>query len=70
MPSSRAAASEDGNILQSFVEKLHANWPIDRDYMVPPTRGNLAGSDPALLVTPPQGLEVGCVPIVTRQAAE
>ena len=23
--------------LQAFVEKLHAHWPIDRDYMAPPT---------------------------------
>jgi hypothetical protein len=55
--------------LQAFVEKLHASWPIDRDYMAPPTRGKLAAFDPALLVTPPRGLETGYVPIVTRQAA-
>ena len=53
--------------LQSFVEKIHANRPIDRDYMAPPSRGTLATLDPALLVTPPKGLEVGYVPIVTRQ---
>jgi hypothetical protein len=53
--------------LQSFVEKVHANWPIDRDYMAPPSRGTLATLDPALIVTPPKGLEVGYVPIVTRQ---
>ena len=56
--------------LQSFVEKLHANWPIDRDYMARPTRGKLVSLDPALLVTPPAGLEVGYVPIVTRQARQ
>ena len=55
--------------LQAFVEKLHANWPIDRDYMAPPTRGKLVSLDPALLVTPPKGLEVGYVPIVTKQSA-
>jgi len=55
--------------LQAFVERLHAAWPIDRDYMPPPTRGKLVALDPALLVTPPPGLEVGYVPIVTRQAA-
>jgi hypothetical protein len=53
--------------VQSFVEKIHANWPIDRDYMAPPTSGTLVTLDPALLVTPPKGLEVGYVPIVTRQ---
>ena len=54
--------------LQGLVEKFHANWPIDRDYMAPPTRGRLVSLDPALLVTPPLGLEVGYVPIVTHQA--
>jgi len=56
--------------LQSFVEKLHANWPIDRDYIAPPTQGKLVSLDPALLVTPPAGLEVGYVPVVTRQARQ
>ena len=56
--------------LQAFVEKFHAQWPIDRDYMAPPTRGSLVKLDPALLVTPPKGLEVGYVPIVTRQTAQ
>ncbi len=54
--------------LQVFVEKIHANWSIERDYMAPPTRGRLAALDPALLVTPPKGLAVGYVPIVTHQA--
>ncbi len=53
--------------LQAFVEKLHAQWTMDRDYMAPPTRGKLVALDPALLVTPPRGLEIGYVPIVTRQ---
>ena len=53
--------------LQALVEKLHANWPTDRDYMAPPTRGKLVSLDPALLVTPPTGMEVGYVPIVTGQ---
>jgi len=55
--------------LQRFIEKIHAAWPIDRDYMPRPSRGELATLDPELLVTPPAGLEVGYVPIVTRQAA-
>ncbi|MGA2864215.1 MAG: hypothetical protein ABSF95_06970 [Verrucomicrobiota bacterium] len=54
--------------LQALVEKIHANWPIDRDYMAPLSRGALVTLDPALLVTPPKGLEMGCVPIVTRQS--
>jgi len=53
--------------LQSLVEKLHASWPVDRDFIAPPTRGKLVALDPALMVTPPPGLEVGYVPIVTRQ---
>jgi len=53
--------------LQSFVEKIHATWPIDRDYMAPLSSGTLAKLDPALLVTPPAGMEVGYVPVVTHQ---
>jgi len=60
-------SAEKKAALQAFVEKLHRAWPIDRDYMAPPTRGKLVKLDPALLVTPPKGLEVGYVPIVTRQ---
>jgi len=55
--------------LQAFVERLHAAWPIDRDYMAPLRFGELVTLDPALLVIPPKGLEVGYVPIVTRQEA-
>jgi len=55
--------------LQALVEKIHAQWPIDFDYMAPPTIGELVTLDPALLVTPPKGMEVGYVPIVTRQEA-
>ena len=55
--------------LQALIEKVHAQWPIDRNYMAPPTMGELVALDPALLVTPPKGMEVGYVPIVTRQEA-
>jgi hypothetical protein len=55
--------------LQALVEKIHATWPTDRDYMAPPSRGALVSLDPALLVTPPAGLEAGYVPIVTGQSA-
>jgi len=63
-------STEKKEKLQALVEKLHANWPVDRDYMAPPTRGKLVALDPALLVTPPAGLEVGYVPIVTHQARQ
>jgi hypothetical protein len=56
--------------LQRRVEKLHRNWKKDRDYLAPPAIGKLAEIEPALIVTPPPGLEVGYVPIATRQAAE
>jgi hypothetical protein len=55
--------------LQARVEKLHRNWTKDRDYLPSPTIGALADVDPALIVTPPPGLEAGYVPIATRQAA-
>jgi hypothetical protein len=56
--------------LQKRVEMLHKSWTKDREYLPPPTVGKLAALDPAVLVTPPKGLEVGYVPIVTRQAAK
>jgi hypothetical protein len=56
--------------MQAKIEKLHRAWKKDRDYLPPPTVGTLADLDPALIVIPPPGLEVGYVPIATRQAAE
>lgn len=56
--------------LQAFVEKIHATWLPDREYMAPPTTGQLVRLDPALIVTPPPGLELGYVPVVTRQVAQ
>jgi hypothetical protein len=60
---------EEREELQARVEKLHRTWTKDREYLPPPAFGKLAELDPAVLVTPPRGLEVGYVPIVTRQAA-
>ena len=62
-----AWSKEKKAALQAFVERVHGAWPIDRDYMAPPTTGELVALDPALLVMPPAGFEVGYVPIVTRQ---
>lgn len=53
--------------LQKRVELLHKNWTKDREYLPAPTVGALAHLDPAVLVTPPKGFEIGYVPIVTRQ---
>jgi hypothetical protein len=55
--------------LQQRVELLHRHWTKEREYLPPPTVGTLADLDPAVLVTPPRGMEIGYVPIVTRQAA-
>lgn len=56
--------------LQKRVELLHKHWTKDREYLPPPTVGKLADLDPAVIVTPPKGLEIGYVPIVTRQASQ
>ncbi|MFG0252223.1 MAG: hypothetical protein ACF8NJ_05040 [Phycisphaerales bacterium JB038] len=56
--------------LQALVEKIHAHWLIDGDYMPPPSQGELVALDPALLVTPPKGMELGYVPIVIGQRAK
>ncbi len=56
--------------LQKRVEMLHREWTRDREYLPAPAVGRLADLDPAVIVSPPKGLEVGYVPIVTRQAAQ
>jgi hypothetical protein len=61
---------EEREVVQERVEKLHRAWTKDREYLAPPTIGTLASLDPALLVTPPQGMEIGYVPIATWQEME
>ena len=56
--------------LQRIVEKIHSRWTMDREYMPPPRMGALATLDAALIVTPPKGLEMGYVPIVTQQSPQ
>jgi len=56
--------------MQRRVELLHRHWTRERVYLPPRTTGKPAALDPAVLVVPPPGLEVGHVPIVTRQAAK
>ena len=59
---------QEREAMQARAEKLHRTWKKARDYLAPPAFGKLAELDPALIVTPPPGLEAGYVPIVTRQA--
>ena len=61
-------SDQEREALQARVEKLHRNWKKDHEYLAPPKIGKLADIDPALIVSPPLGLEVGYVPIVTHQA--
>ena len=49
------------------AEILHRAWTKDRNYLAPPDVGTLASLDPALILTPPRGMEAGYVPIATRQ---
>lgn len=63
-------SADEREALQARVQLLHKNWTQDREYLPPPGIGKLAGLDPAVVVTPPKGLEIGYVPIVTRQAAK
>ncbi|HBE72199.1 MAG TPA: hypothetical protein DDW52_29035 [Planctomycetaceae bacterium] len=52
--------------LQRRAELIHRHWTPDREYL-PSAEGSYASLDPAVLVTPPPGLEIGYVPIVLRQ---
>ncbi len=54
-------------VVQKRVELLHRTWTKDRNYLAPPDAGTLAHLDPALILTPPRGMEAGYVPIATRQ---
>jgi hypothetical protein len=54
--------------LQGIAEKIHRQWTVDKEYMAPPTMGTMSTLDSALIVTPPRGLEIGYVPIVTNQS--
>ncbi len=54
--------------LQMVAEQIQRHWTMDKDYLPPPGIGTLATLDSSLIVTPPHGLEIGYVPIVTRQA--
>ena len=54
--------------LQALVDKLHTHWTSDRDYMGPAHAGETGcARSPLCSCNRPPGLEVGYVPIVTRQ---
>ena len=53
--------------LQNRAELIHSNWSHTDEYLAPPAVGEIATLDPAAIVQPPAGLEIGYVPIVTRQ---
>ena len=54
--------------LQKKIELIHKHWQPDQEYLPSPKGRQLAELDPALLVTPPAGMEFGFVPIATRQS--
>jgi hypothetical protein len=53
--------------LQHRVELIHSLWTQGHEYIPAPRFGKLAQLDRVLLVTPPAGLGIGYVPVVTRQ---
>ena len=56
------------NALQTRVELIHTYWNHSQNYIADPQVGDLATIDPKNIVQPPLGLEIGYVPIVTKQA--
>lgn len=53
--------------LQERIEKIHNHWHYTDKYFEDPNGGELVGLDEGLIVSPPEGMEKGYVPIVTRQ---
>ena len=53
--------------MQQRVELIHSNWSHTEEYIPSPAFGKLATIDPKTIVQPPVGLEIGYVPIVTKQ---
>ncbi|MEM9823677.1 MAG: T9SS type A sorting domain-containing protein [Bacteroidota bacterium] len=53
--------------MQDRIEKIHSHWQHTEEYLPAPTGGTLVSLDPGLIVNPPAGMEIGYVPIVTRQ---
>lgn len=53
--------------MQKRIELIHTHWLHTDEYTADPAIGDLATLDPAGIVQAPEGLEIGYVPIVTRQ---
>lgn len=56
--------------LQERVEQIHINWMYTDNYLPNLVSGTLVDLDPAQIVAPPAGMEIGYVPIVTRQESD
>ena len=55
--------------LQSVVEAIHAvKWGTSNPVLSPPTFGSLVEIADALIVPPPDGLDIGSVPVALRQS--
>jgi hypothetical protein len=70
-PSVRALgwSEEEQKAVQALVERLHVQWAAGSEYLPAPNRGKLVELDGALRVIPPEGFEVGYVPVVLGQTA-
>jgi len=53
--------------LQNRVEQIHTHWLHTNQYLPNMSSGALVSLDAGLIVNPPVGMEIGYVPIVTRQ---
>lgn len=55
--------------LQAIVERIHAQWGHQTEFIRPPSQGELVELQQEVLVEPPAGAEVGWVPVVISQTA-
>ena len=53
--------------MQARVEKIHTSWLSTDNYMPELSSGKLVGIDAGQIVTPPAGMEIGYVAVVSRQ---
>ena len=61
--------SDQQAILQSVVEAIHSiDWGVSNPVLSPPTHGSLIEIDNALIVTPPDGMGIGYVPVALTQS--